>query len=132
MEVYINDMLVKSKKVSDHVQHLSEAFDVLRKYDMKLNPAKCTFRVIADKCLGYVMMQRGIEASHDQIKALINIQSPRNIKEVHKPTGCLATLNHFISRSSENATSFAMSLEREKALTNRKGMKTLYKHSRNT
>lgn len=114
MEVYINDMLVKSKKVSDHVQHLSEAFDVLRKYDMKLNPAKCTFKVVADKCLGYVMMQRGIEASHDQIKALINIQSPRNIKEVHKPTGRLATLNHFISRSFEKCHLFCDVLRKRK------------------
>lgn len=52
MEVYIDDMLVKSKKANDHLQHLSKRFDVLRKYGMKLNPTKCTFGVDAGKFLG--------------------------------------------------------------------------------
>lgn len=86
-EAYIDDMLVKSKKANDHIQHLSEAFDVLRKHGMKLIPTKCTFGVVARKFLGYVVMQRGIEAIPDQIKALINIQSPRNVKEVQKLIG---------------------------------------------
>ena len=82
MEVYIHDMLVKSKHAKDHIQHLSKAFYILRKYSMKLNPTKCPFGVAAGKFMGYVVTQRGIEASPDQIKALVNIQSPRNIKEV--------------------------------------------------
>ena len=47
MEVYINDMLVKSKQCSDHAAHLQQTFDLLREYDMKLNPLKCTFGVSA-------------------------------------------------------------------------------------
>ena len=45
MEVYINDMLVKSKERPDHAEHLQEAFELLRAYGMKLNPSKCTFGV---------------------------------------------------------------------------------------
>lgn len=73
MEVYIDDMLVESKRANDHIQLLSEAFNVLIKYGMKLNPTKYTFRVPTRKFLGYVVTQRGIKASSDQIKALVNI-----------------------------------------------------------
>ena len=55
MEVYIDDMLVKSKKRSDHTQHLHEAFELLRKYNMKLNPLKCVFEVSSGKFLGFMV-----------------------------------------------------------------------------
>ena len=60
MEVYIGDMLVKSKQRSDHVTHLQEAFELLRAYDMKLNPSKCAFEVRASLFLGFMVTQRGI------------------------------------------------------------------------
>ena len=63
MEVYINDMLVKSKECSDHAMHLQEAFDLLREYGMKLNPTKCAFRVNTGRFLGFMVTQRGIEAN---------------------------------------------------------------------
>ena len=55
MEVYIDDMLVKSKQRSDHVTHLQEAFDLLRAYSMKLNPLKCAFGVSAGWFLGFMV-----------------------------------------------------------------------------
>lgn len=73
----------------------------LEKYSMKLNPTKRTFGVDAGKSLGYVVTQRVIEANPNQIKVLINIQSPRNVKEVQILIECVAALNCFISRSSE-------------------------------
>ena len=45
MEVYVDDMITKSKEPRDHVKHLKETFELLRKYEMKLNPEKCAFRV---------------------------------------------------------------------------------------
>ncbi|XP_010676986.1 uncharacterized protein LOC104892696 [Beta vulgaris subsp. vulgaris] len=101
MEVYIDDMLVKSKNSHDHVSHLQQSFDVIRRYGMKLNPTKCSFGVSAGKFLGYIVTKRGIEASPDQIKAILNIQSPRNVKEIQKLTGRVAALNRFISKSSD-------------------------------
>ena len=62
MKVYIDDMLVKSKKPDDHIQHLQQTFEVLREHGMKLNPTKCSFGVSAGKFLGYIITQRGIEA----------------------------------------------------------------------
>lgn len=73
IKVYIDDIFVKSKRGNNHVHHVSEAFHVLRKYDKKLNPTMCTFGVPACELLHYVVIQRGIEAKPDQIKALINI-----------------------------------------------------------
>ena len=55
IEVYINDMLVKSKKRFDHTKHLQEAFKLLRKHNMKLNPLKCVFGVNSSKFLGFMV-----------------------------------------------------------------------------
>ncbi|KAJ9552165.1 hypothetical protein OSB04_016210 [Centaurea solstitialis] len=106
MEVYIDDMLVKSERSHDHIDHLKQSFDILRQYKMKLNPTKCSFGVRAGKFLGYMVTQRGIETSPEQIKAIKEIQSPRNVKEVQKLTGRVAALNRFISRSSDKCHLF--------------------------
>ncbi|KAJ9564345.1 LOW QUALITY PROTEIN: hypothetical protein OSB04_000311 [Centaurea solstitialis] len=106
MEVYIDDMLVKSERSIDHVAHLKQSFDILRQYKMKLNPTKCSFGVRVGKFLGYLVTQRGIEASREQVKAITEIQSPRNVKEVQKLTGRVAALTRFISRSSDKCHLF--------------------------
>jgi len=63
MEMYVDDMLVKSKKATDHIAHLDEMFHVLRKYGMKLNPLKCSFGVSSGKFLRFIVHTRGIEAN---------------------------------------------------------------------
>ena len=55
MEAYIDDMLVKSKERFDHTKHLQETFELLRRYDMKLNPLKCAFKISAGKFLGFMV-----------------------------------------------------------------------------
>ena len=59
MEVYIDDMLVKSKQLPDHAAHLQQTFDLLREYGMKLNPLKCAFGVSVGRFLGFMVTQRG-------------------------------------------------------------------------
>ena len=71
MEVYIDDIVVKSKTREDHAHHLQEVFHLLRRYDMKLNPSKCAFGMSAGKFLGFMVTQRGIEVSPDQIKTVM-------------------------------------------------------------
>ena len=63
MEVYIDDMLIKSKERPNHATHLQQVFDLLRTYGMKLNPAKCAFGVSVGRFLGFMITQRGIEAN---------------------------------------------------------------------
>ena len=76
MEVYIDDMLVKSIKAELHITHLAEAFQVLKSYNMKLNPAKCTFEVSAGKFLGFIVNRRGIEANPYKIKVMLDMLPP--------------------------------------------------------
>ena len=71
MEVYIDDMLVKSKEREDHTTHLQQAFELLIAYGMKLNPTKCAFMVSAGRFLGFMMTQRGIEANPAQLQAIL-------------------------------------------------------------
>ena len=73
MEVYVDDMLVKSKKKEDHLSDLGVTFQVLQKYRMKLNATKCTFGVCSGKFLGFLVNYRGIEANPEKISALLNI-----------------------------------------------------------
>lgn len=70
MDVYVDDMLVKSARAKQHIEHLSKMFDVLRKYHMKLNLLKCTFRVGSGKFLQFMVSNRGIEVNLEKIKAL--------------------------------------------------------------
>ena len=98
MEVYIDDMLVTSKEHPDHATHLQEAFEILRAYDMKLNPSKCVFGVSAGRFLGFMVTQRGIEANPTQLKAILESPAPNSRKGVQQLTGRLAALRRFISR----------------------------------
>ena len=82
MKVYIDDMLVKSVKTKLHVDHLAEAFQVLMDDKMKLNLAKCAFRVSAGKFLGFIVNSRRIEANPNKIKSVLDLQPPSNIKEI--------------------------------------------------
>ena len=97
IEIYIDDMVVKSKVVSKHLGDLGNIFEILRKYKLRLNAFKCLFGVGSSKFLGYMVTHRRIEVNPDQLKAINNLQSPRNPKEVQKLTGMAAALNRFIS-----------------------------------
>jgi len=67
MEVYIDDIIVKSKTDGDHGNDLRKTFDILRAFSMKLNPKKCVFRVRLGKFLGFMISSRGIEANSDKM-----------------------------------------------------------------
>ena len=73
IEVYIDDMVVKSKLVFEHLRDLDDIFGILRKYRLRLNASKCLFGVGSGKFLGYMVTHRGIEASPNQIRAIHSI-----------------------------------------------------------
>ena len=87
MEVYVDDMLVKILDEERHLDDLQETFDTLRRYNMKLNPSKCAFGVSLGKFLGFMVSHRGIEANPDKVQAILNMEPPRNIKEVQSLIG---------------------------------------------
>uniref|UniRef100_A0A2N9J642 Uncharacterized protein n=1 Tax=Fagus sylvatica TaxID=28930 RepID=A0A2N9J642_FAGSY len=112
VEVYVDDMLVKSKEECDHLDDLRETFETLRKYQMKLNPSKCVFGVYSGKFLGFMVSQRGIEANPDKIKAILEMQPPKTTKEVQRLTGRVAALNRFVSRSTDKCLPFFKTLKK--------------------
>ena len=93
IEVYIDDMVVKSKLESEHVIDLGNIFEILRRHKLRLNASKCSFGVESGKFLGYMVTYREIEVNPDQIKAINNLQPPRNPKEVQRLTEMTTTLN---------------------------------------
>ena len=114
IEVYIDNMVVKSKVVSKHVEDLGAIFDILREYKLRLNASKCSFGVRSIKFLGYMITYRGIEVSPDQIKAIHSLQPPQNPKEVQKLTGIIAALNQFISRFADRCRPFYLLMNKWK------------------
>ncbi|XP_070022633.1 uncharacterized protein [Nicotiana sylvestris] len=96
MEVYIEDMLIKSLNADDHLKHLQETFDILRKHSMKLNLEKCLFGVSFDKFLGFLASQRVIEVNPDKIKAIEDIPDQlSSVKRVQRLTRRMDALSIF-------------------------------------
>ena len=77
VKVYVDDMLVKRKDEANHLDDLKETFNILRKYNMKLNPTKCVFTITSGKFLGFMVSQWGIEANLDQVKTIIKVKSQK-------------------------------------------------------
>ena len=107
-------MVVKSKVVSKHLGDLGNIFEVLRKYKLRLNASKCSFGVESGKFLDYMVTHRGIEVNPDQIKAINNLQSPRNPKKVQKLIRMATALNRFISRSADKCRPFFLLINKWK------------------
>ena len=80
IEVYVDDMVVKSKAMSEHVADLTNIFEILRRHKLHLNASKCSFGVGLGNFLGYMVTHRGIEVNPEQIKAINSLQPPRNPK----------------------------------------------------
>ena len=114
IEIYIDDMVVKSKEESGHINDLGNIFEILRKRKLRLNASKCSFGVGSGKFLGFMVTHRGIEVNPNQIKAINNLQPPRNPKEVQKLTGMIVALNWFISRSTDRCKPFFQLLNKWK------------------
>ncbi|KAI5345931.1 hypothetical protein L3X38_013808 [Prunus dulcis] len=111
MEVYVDDMLVKSRTAEDHLQNLSIMFGILKNYRMRLNPKKCAFGVSSGKFLGFMISQRGIEANPEKIKAIIDMERPRTMKDIQSLTGRVAALTRFISKATDKCVPFFKALK---------------------
>ena len=113
VQVYIDDMLVKSWREDDHLDDLKETFDTLRFYNMKLNPpSKCAFGVTAGKFMGFMVSQRGIEVNLDKIQAIMEMAPRRNVKEVQSLNEKVAALNRFVSRATDKCLPFFRMLKK--------------------
>ena len=114
IEVYRDDMVVKRKLESKHINDLGNIFEISRKHKLCLNTSKCFFGVGSRKFLKNMVIHRRIEVNLNQIKATNSLQSPRNPKEVQRLTGMTAILNRFISGSAYSCRYFFQLLNKWK------------------
>ena len=98
IEVYVDDMIAKSNKGEDHVKVLRKLFERLRKYELKLNPAKCSYGVKSGKLLGFVVSDKGIEVDPDKVRVIQSMPSLKTEKEVRGFLGRLNYIARFIAQ----------------------------------
>ena len=112
VQVYVDNMLVKSQREEDHLEDLRETFNTFRSYNMKLNLGKCAFGVTVGKFLEFMVSQKGIEANPDKIWAIIEMAPLRNVKEVQSLNSKVAVLNRFVSRATDKCLPFFRTLKK--------------------
>jgi hypothetical protein len=93
VEAYMDDVVVKTKHVSQLVSNLQETFSNLQQYSIRLNLEKCVSGVSAGKLLGFIISQRGIEANPAKIEALSKLEVPTELRDGQKLARCIAALN---------------------------------------
>lgn len=95
LEAYVDDIVIKSRTEEDLLSDIKETFDQLRAINMKLNPKKCSFGVEEGKFLGHLITKQGIKTSPSKVKAIIDLQAPKTLKEVQSLNGKLASLSTY-------------------------------------
>ena len=103
LEVYVDDLVIKSHTEDEAVRNIDETFKTLREINMKLNPKKCTFGATEGMFLGYLIKPDGMKPCPKKIEAVIQLSSPRTLKEVQSLNRKLAGLNRFLSKSADKS-----------------------------
>jgi hypothetical protein len=106
IKVYIDDVVIATRKEESLISDLHETFDNLNRYKLKLNPTKCSFGVSAGQLLGFLVSARGIEANLEKIQAILTMGKPAKLHDVQKLAGCVAALSQFVARFGEKALPF--------------------------
>ena len=107
MEIYIDDIVVKSKRANKHVDHLRKSFERMRHHQLKLNPLKYVFKVRSRNFLGFLVHQRGIKADLNKTKSIASANAPQNKKELQKFLGQVNYLRRFISNLVDKTKEFS-------------------------
>ena len=101
MEVYVDDIIIKSQEAEQHAKDLEQIHDTLDRYKIKLNLDKYVFGVKAGKFLGFMISHRGIEANPEKMEAILNIKAPKTLNELQKLNERITALGRFISCSAK-------------------------------
>ncbi|KAM2246586.1 hypothetical protein ACFXTI_007390 [Malus domestica] len=113
VECYVDDVVVKTKKRSDHLKDLRVVFERLRKYNLKMNALKCAFGVTSGKFLGFIVKHRGIEVDQSKIKAIQSMPELRNLHELKSLQGRLAFIRRFISNLARRCQPFSRLMKKD-------------------
>lgn len=114
MQVYIDDIVIKSSSQGDHLNYIRCLFDRMRRYGLKMIPLKCAFSVHAGDFLGFMVHKRGIEINQNKTKAILDLESPSTKKELQSLLGKINFLRWFISNLSSRTKVFSPLLKIKK------------------
>ena len=114
MQVYIDDIVLKSSSKEGHLEHLRLSFERMKKYGLKMNPLKCVFGVLSDDFLGFVVHKKGIEINENKTKAILATKPPLTKKELQSLLGKINFLRRFISNISGKTQVFSPLLRLKK------------------
>jgi hypothetical protein len=106
IQVYIDDVVITTRKEESLISDLQETFDNLNRYKLKLNPTKCSFGVSAGQLLGFLVSARGIQANPEKIQAILTMGKPAKLHDMQKLAGHVAALSQFVARLGEKALPF--------------------------
>ncbi|WKA06535.1 hypothetical protein VitviT2T_024431 [Vitis vinifera] len=98
VEVYVDNMIVKSRDRTDHLAAFERFFERIRQFRLRLNPKKCTFGVTSRKLSGYIVSERGIEVDPNKIQAIIDMLAPRTERDIRGFLGRLQYINRVIAK----------------------------------
>ena len=98
VEVYVDDMIVKSRDRADHLAALQRFFERIKHFRLRLNSKKCTFGVTSGKFLGHIVSERGIEVDPENIRAILDMPALRTEREIRGFLGRLQYISHFITK----------------------------------
>jgi hypothetical protein len=106
IQVYIDDVVITTRKEESLIGDLMETFDNLNRYKLKLNPTKFSFGVSVGQLPGFLVLARGIEANPEKIQAILTMGKPTKLHDVQKLIGRIAALSRFVARLGEKALPF--------------------------
>lgn len=132
MEIYIEDMLVKTIKDGKLLSDLETIFNYLRKHNMRLNPHKCVFAIEVGKFLGFMLIHRGIKANPDKCWVILETKSSTSVKEVQRLIGRITSLSWFLAASTWKMLLFFHYSKKKMCSNGHRSMKQHIKNSRNT
>ncbi|GJW21957.1 reverse transcriptase domain-containing protein [Tanacetum coccineum] len=112
LEVYVDDLVIKSRTEDEIVRDIEETFKTLREINMKLNLKKCTFGVEEGMFLEYKVNTKGLKVCPDKVDAVLSLSSPKCLKDVQKLNGKHASLNRFLAKSAEKLLPFFKTLKK--------------------
>ncbi|XP_019184278.1 PREDICTED: uncharacterized protein LOC109179169 [Ipomoea nil] len=113
MAAYVDDMLVKSREEAKHAEDLADCFQVMLRYNLRLNLKKCAFAGQGGKFLGYMVTKRGIEPNPKKVQAIIDMQPPSTVKDLQRLTGRLAALSRFLTKAADKTIPFFEAMKKK-------------------
>ena len=130
IEFYVDDIAVKSRDKNDHLRDLKITFDIMRAYQLKINPTMSFLGVLSSKFLGFIVTLKGIHLDPDKVKAIQSMQPPKNLKELRGLQGRLAYIRKFIANLSGRCQLFTRFMKKGVSFVWEKPVKKLSRISR--